>query len=145
MSQFTNYQLQQVLCVALGVNADDYKQCEPGLEFVKTLQQEGNLQVPGTLYIIYERVALAASLTKPRVSWLIRRMMDRPDDTAVIVDAVASGHKAVFLGALIKHKDNFGMWLSNMRGSRIDLTIKPVDDEYHVLVASASCFARFQE
>jgi hypothetical protein len=140
----TDYQLRQMVCLLISVNSEDYKGFDGMQEFMRAVCQGGELSIPlRDIYVVPQRVAIFASIANPRRAWLIKLLLDRPQDTAVVVDSILSGSKAIFFASLVRTKDEIGRWLDCCNQDYpIDITIKPADDEYNVLIAAASCFVK---
>jgi hypothetical protein len=144
MTTVNDFQIRQMCCALLESDVDEYKDCANVEEFLERLTITGEISLPAfsRLYVIPQRVAIFAAIAKPNSAWLIQILQDRPDDTALVVDAIDKGRNAMYIARLISNKDQVNLWLSYMSPGRMHFTIRPVDAEQHVLVAALSCFIR---
>lgn len=129
-----------MLCSMLGENVDDYDDCETLEDFLFRLYNCGDLNIPGErlIYLIPERTAIMAAIAKPNSSWLIRALQDRPDDVALVLDSINTGKNALHFVCLVYNHDMVMDWLRCFPACRMSMTIRPVDDDYCVLVAPIS-------
>ena len=143
MSKITNYQLRQMLCSLTGERVDDYTVDEDMSSCISSLAQNGKLHLPWSYhyYVIPERTAIFAAITKPRSSWLIQQMLDRPSTIAIVVDSILTGPKALHFAELCLTEcavQRIHGWTSCMKfGRPISLTVRPVDEEYTVIIVGA--------
>jgi hypothetical protein len=140
MTSVNDFQLRQMFCSILGLQIDDYDNCDGVDEFFARLRDEGRLRLPddAAFYLIPERVAIFAAITKAN-SWLMQQLMDRPQDAALVADAIGSGKTGLYFVKLVSDLDTARLWFEHMMwGNTMNFTIRPVRSEFVVVVSLLS-------
>ncbi len=100
---------------------------------------------PERLFVVYERFPVLGDVRSgTRKSLLLRQLLDRSDETGVVVDSVRSGKDAMLLATLVKTGADVAGWINCMQETAIELTVIPIDNEDKVIIAPLSSFVHLR-
>lgn len=103
----------------------------------------GGLILPSAMssvFVLPTRVSIFSDLLLKRRSVLVQLLMDRCDDTVLVADSHLSGKDSLHLVRLAEDVGVITSWMSVMSPQRMSLTIRPIDDQYRLVIASLASF-----
>lgn len=141
-NKFTEHQLRQSLKAMTGDPVSLSKRHDIPAVFA-ALVNSGNLNLPvdhSSLFVCPERFPLFADIQHPRKSLLMNQLLDRPDETGVVVDSIYSGKDAVFVAHLLTELSDATAWIACMNCTQVDVTIKSMNEEYILIISKLKAF-----
>lgn len=149
MSQsLTNYQFRQSLASLVKKPASHgmwsrLEGADGMLEDYQTVVAEGYLQCPvdnQQVSVIPERFPLFIDMRSKKNSVLLQVLQDRNDEAILAVDSVLVGKDAIHLVGLVETATDVETWMSTMSKSRMEFTLRPINDTQKLIIAPLSCF-----
>jgi hypothetical protein len=94
------------------------------------------------LFVLPDRIAVFTDINAKRRSVLGQCLMDRDDETALVVDSYLSGKDALFFARLVPagQESLVDAWVRLMTPGMVSLTVKPIDENYQIMIAAISSF-----
>jgi hypothetical protein len=93
-----------------------------------------------SIFVMPERIPIFHDIQKKKRSTLAQLLLDRNDETALVVDSFLGGKDSLFLAKLVESTSSIRDWVDNMSLASISLTIRPIDEQYKIMVTSLSSF-----
>ena len=146
MPSLNHHQFRQALGALIGHNTAspiwDHFQDDPFKSDLDAAIQTGVLCSISSeiVFIIPERIAIFTDMRKKSRSQIVQLLLDRPDDTALVVDSCLTGKDALFLAVLVQETSAINNWMSQMNPERMSLTIRPIDEQYKLMIMSLASF-----
>lgn len=145
--QITGHQFRQSLLSAVGLSQNWLQSRSDDLdEIFSAVVESGLVTLPcnhiNSVFILPDRIALYTDIQQKRRSVLLQCLLDRNDETALVVDSFLSGKDALHFARLVSHTDTSVVtdWVAAMNPVAMSLTIKPIDDQYKIMLATLRSF-----
>ena len=140
-----DYQLRRSLKAMSGI--DEVMHVQGGIEeILHCLFMQEALSVPFAcedVFVLYDRIPVLSGALHPKKSPLITLMMDRQDETGLVVDSMLSGQESLWFAKIISGKSEVTDWLFSMQ--RPNLVVKPIESDLSIMIAPLAAFMTKRE
>jgi hypothetical protein len=93
-----------------------------------------------SIFVMSERLPILNDIQRKQRSVLVQLLLDRNDETALVVDSFLGGKDSLFLAQLFENRTTAEEWVSSMCPARMSLTIRPIDNQHKIMIASLGSY-----
>ena len=113
------------------------------LEDYQAVVSDGLLSCPVDPYkmsVVPERLAIFTDVNRRQRSLLFQILQDRSDQAVIAVDSYLTGKDAIHLVAVVESIHDVDTWVESMNKSRLNLTLRPINDAQKLMIVPLSSF-----
>lgn len=138
-----SYQLCSILRKASGYSGTESLHADPSV-FLEAICNDGFVRLPfepDGVFWVPERIPVFSDIQlKLERSRLLSQLSMRSEDTGLVVDSLRRGGDAVYFATLTKKWSTVTAWVDKTNQVTAGLTVKAIDDEYVLVLATFRSF-----